>query len=51
MIIMVKQGLDAGDAESCYYSFNPANNKTEFNVTHPHTDGPIEYGNGWFELQ
>ena len=51
IIIMVKEGLDASDENSCYYDFNNITNETLFNVNRPAPSSPLDFGKGWPKIQ
>ena len=45
-IIMVKEGVDAADKDSCYYNFNLVTNETAFEVNRPAPSSPLDFGKG-----
>ena len=46
IIIMIKEGLDASDENSCYYDFNNITNETLFDVNRPAPSSPLDFGKG-----
>jgi len=50
MIIMVKEGLDTTNDESCYYVLNPDTNKPEFEVNRPAPESPLDFGKAFSSI-
>ena len=47
IIIMVKEGLDATNESSCYYSVNSITNEPSFEVNRPAPESPLGFGKGY----
>ena len=47
VIIMVKEGLDTTNEDSCYYSVDPITNETVFEVNRPAPESPLGFGKGY----
>ena len=47
IIIMVKEGLDATNDSSCYYSVNSITNEPSFEVHRPAPESPLAFGKGY----
>jgi len=50
IIIMIKEGLDASDENSCYYDFNNITNETLFDVNRPAPSSPLDFGKAFSSI-
>ena len=49
IMVMVKEAVDIGDENSCYYNYNETTGKHVFDHQHPQPSSPLDFGKGLFD--